>query len=199
LAIPSSVNPAASDESRHVNGTIARTVRVAGSSGAPVTCDHCTARALTLQLVYAYGASEVTAANAATAWASGCQHCLGWAVSLQIVVVRSTAAVTADNRALAVNASCAFCGSAAAAVQLVVVVPSDRTMTNVGVARLMTLRDELLRDLASPPMMPGSFSAKARVPRSTKAAIAATAIRIQSLVSSDLHATAARRDVRFHA
>ena len=196
LAIPSAVNPAAADESKHVTGTIARAVRVAGSSGAPVTCDHCTGRALTLQFVYAYGASEVTADNAASAWASGCRYCAGWAVSLQIVVVRSTAAVTAGNRALAVNASCAFCRSAAAAVQLVVVVPSDRTMTNDGVAQLMSLRDELLRELPAPPLMPGSFSPSARAARSATAAITATAVRIQSLVSSELHATAARHDVR---
>jgi hypothetical protein len=200
LAIPTVPGADVQAQEVHVDTAHARHAVVSGVATTSLTCDRCTGRATTLQIVYAKKATTLVAGNIATAWASGCTRCHGWALSLQVVILASARTVTAANRALALNAGCVSCTTRAAAIQIVVVGAPGRYLSGGAIARIVAQRDQLRAQLSSTAaqrVSPRTRAAAANPPdRSGTRALAATTARIQDVITADLGATGASHHLK---
>ncbi len=204
VAIPATPGAQAQADTTRFDRAETRTGKVDGVATTSLTCDGCTGKAQTLQVVYLTRNGTFTADNVAAAWASGCTGCAGWSLSLQVVLARATHQVTAANRALALNASCVNCSTAAAAIQIVVVAPSGRRLSPKAIASVYALRQQLVAELSASPapaqaqaQAPGQARAQATpAAPSTTARVTATTNQIQSVLSADLQATSASHDVK---
>jgi hypothetical protein len=203
LALPAVAGDNVQAEDVRFNTAHARNVTVAGVATTSLTCDACSGRSVTYQVVYAGTARSLVAGNVATAWASGCTGCHGWALSLQLVILRSARTVTAANRALALNAACVDCATAAAAIQIVVVGPSGRQLSKQAIAAISAQRDQLIAQLTWMSAQPSPLAGKRAVPQagsganaSTDGALAATTSRIQDVLTADLQAISASHRVK---
>jgi hypothetical protein len=189
LAIPSDARPHDQSLRQQVAWGQARQVEVSGTANAALTCDRCTGKAASVQVVYAERARSVVARNVATAWASDCIGCRGWAVSIQVVIAKSGTTITAGNRALAVNAICIRCSMAAAAMQFVAVGASRPQLSGAALERIGALRDGLLSQLqwsgvrALPPRPDGATS---RLP--ARSMLTSTTAQIANVLTADLGA-----------
>lgn len=194
VAIPVVPGTNADDNAIRFETAHGHSAKIDGIATSSLSCNGCSAHALTVQVVYARRTHAVIADNVATAWASQCAGCSGWAVALQIVVARSASSVTAANRALAFTTVCDQCNVRAAAVQIVVVAASDREMTPRQMDSIEALYNGLAGTL-TPAASPGRPYAAQATPNATATTIAATANQIQATVAASLQATSATHSV----
>jgi hypothetical protein len=160
-----------------------RKVKADAAATASTTCDNCTGKATTVQVIYLGNTRHASTHNVATAWSS-CRDCRATAVSVQLVVMRPGTSLTARNRALAVNAACESCATTSAAYQLIVVTKSARMLSPDGKARLQELASQLASQL-----QPAGLST-ARAARTAKQADVPS---VDSLVRAELQPTSVRR------
>jgi hypothetical protein len=196
VAIPVAPGTNADDNAIRFETAHGHNAKIDGVATSALSCNRCSAHALTVQVVYAHRTHALVADNVATAWASQCAGCSGWAVSLQIVVARSANTVTAANRALAFTTVCDQCNVRAAAVQIVVIAASDRELTPAQVESIQTLYNRLAGTLtpAASPALNRAYATQA-TPNAAATTITATANQIQATVAASLHATSATHSV----
>lgn len=147
-AIPAATGASASDLSSKVYKVAAGAVRGSAVATASITCDGCSADAVTMQVLYARTVRTISVNNVAAAWAA-CTGCQGSALSLQIVLARSAGQVVANNRSLALNASCQGCHTAAAAVQIVLISPGQSRLSDAMIGSLIAFRQQLHDELVA--------------------------------------------------
>jgi hypothetical protein len=201
LAIPGQPGAVIQEQTIRDDETRAGNLKIDGVATSSLTCDGCSAQSVTQQVIYSRGARSLTADNVATAWATTCTGCSGWALSLQVVVARTGDAVAANNRSFSANVTCVQCSTSSLAVQIVIVSPTARRLSRAAHAQLDQLRQQLISQLTTTPPPPAAAS-RAATPNAAPAPAAgtgnltATAVKIQSVLSTDLHATSARHDVK---
>jgi len=161
-----------------------RKVKADAAATASTTCDNCTGKATTVQVIYLGNTRRASTHNVATAWSTSCRDCRATAVSVQLVVMRPGTSLTARNRALAVNAACESCATTSAAYQLIVVTKSAQMLSSDGKARLQALANQLASQL-----QPAGLSTA----RAARAAKQADVPSMDSLVRAELQPTSVRR------
>ncbi|HZO68017.1 MAG TPA: hypothetical protein VFB74_23720 [Kribbellaceae bacterium] len=161
-----------------------RKVKADAAATASTTCDNCTGKATTVQVIYLGNTRRASTHNVATAWSTSCRDCRATAVSVQLVVMRPGTSLTARNRALAVNAACESCATTSAAYQLIVVTKSAQMLSSDGKARLQALANQLASQL-----QPAGLSTA----RAARAAKQADVPSVDSLVRAELQPTSVRR------
>jgi|GEM_PF-2896876 len=161
-----------------------RKVKADAAATASTTCDNCTGKATTVQVIYLGNTRRASTHNVATAWSTSCRDCRATAVSVQLVVMRPGTSLTARNRALAVNAACESCATTSAAYQLIVVTKSAQMLSPDGKAQLQALASQLASQL-----QPAGLSTA----RAARAAKQADVPSVDSLVRAELQPTSVRR------